>query len=391
MSKNRILPVVFCACILMLSFMTGYKYIQAVMGHTLINEDTSNASSKLEANMVSVFAKKDQFININGEIRKLLGQREMNDVIRLENGYMNQRTGWLTDEDIARYAKNTKEFSDILEARGIKYIWFTLPYVVDKDDPKTPVGIDGDYGNDNLDRVTEAFNDAGIATVDLRDKLHDAGYETYDLFYKTDHHWTTEGGFWAYNQLVDYIENIVDVNTVGTVDAKIRNLDDYEITVYPNWFLGSRGQRTGKDFGGMDDFDLILPKFDTYVETIPRAEDELIGGTVAEMMINQVPLSYHDYMGRGIFDSVMGGSIEHWWHNPNASSSLRVMVIGDSMMRAVFPYMAMSFSDVAYGCYCMDVSGVDDELISEFQPDIVISMNYVTNLNPEAFEWGLIK
>ena len=45
-------------------------------------------SSPLEQNLAYSFAGKNQFININGGINKFLNRPIMNDVIRLENGYL---------------------------------------------------------------------------------------------------------------------------------------------------------------------------------------------------------------------------------------------------------------------------------------------------------------
>ena len=76
------------------------------------------------------------------------------------------------------------------------------------------------------------------------------------MMYKTDHHWTTRAGFYAYCKLEDYLTQIFQCD----VDSRIGDINNYNIEVYEKWHLGSNGQRTGIYFAGIDDFELIVPK-----------------------------------------------------------------------------------------------------------------------------------
>lgn len=381
-SKNKIIAVLFCVCVLSIGFISDYKvmnyYINDIIGY---NEWNSSTNTQFETDYISSFWRKYQYVNLNGAMERLLGQHRMNGVVKLDNGYLSQSIGYVDDETVYSGAERTKQFQDILLERGTDYVWFTVPYVVDKYNPQLPIGIEDDFGNDNLDRMTNALSNVDVAVVDLRDSIHNQGLETYDLFYKTDHHWTTEGGFWAYNQIVDYIEKLYGVE----VDDQVRDINNYDITTYKEWHLGSRGQRTGKYYAGIDDFDLITPKFDTYIQKYGTDES----GSMTEMMINMRPLQSSNYMSRYTYDNVLGGSCAYW-HNPNASVDLKVMIIGDSMSKSVMPYLALSFKDVSFGADCGNTSTVTSQLIDSFQPDIVISLNYPVNISEKAFIWQII-
>ena len=54
------------------------------------NEWTAELGSKLETDIASSFHQKFLFVNLNGAVRNLLGQREMNHVIKLNNGKLIQ-------------------------------------------------------------------------------------------------------------------------------------------------------------------------------------------------------------------------------------------------------------------------------------------------------------
>ena len=46
-------------------------------------------------------------------------------------------------------------------------------------------------------------------------------------------------------------------------DEEALDIKNYEVNTYRNWFLGSIGKRVGIYYAGIDDIDLIYPKFDT--------------------------------------------------------------------------------------------------------------------------------
>lgn len=50
------------------------------------------------------------------------------------------------------------------------------------------------------------------------------------------------------------------------VDPAVEDPSNYRTETYEAWHLGSRGQRTGAYFSGIDDFELILPEFGTSLE-----------------------------------------------------------------------------------------------------------------------------
>ena len=53
--------------------------------------------------------------------------------------------------------------------------------------------------NQYLDELFSAFADAGARVLDVRETL--AGHREEYLYYRTDHHWTTLGAYYAYEQL----------------------------------------------------------------------------------------------------------------------------------------------------------------------------------------------
>lgn len=370
--RNYAYIAVFLVIIIGLGFLSYRKLTKFYINQEKdYNEWTPDLGSKFETDIASTFFNKFGFVNLNGAVCNALNQPCMNGVVKLNNGYLLTTLPYSSDEVLRTYADSTIRFDEYLKNRGTVLVYANTPYTSSKYDPQLPIGIN-DYGNDNCDRFLQMLKDAGVDTIDFRETMHDDGIDQYSMMYKTDHHWTTKAGLYAYGILEDYI---VD-KTGCDVDERISDIQNYTVTTYKKWHLGSRGQRTGIYYAGIDDFDLIIPNFDTSIQN-----DAGTVGNMQDLMINMEPLANKDYTSRYTYDSVLGGSIGHFT-NLDCKNDIKVLIITDSFGKAVAPYLAMGFAQIDY-VYDADVSGVTPEFIESMDPDVVIMMYY-----PEFLQEG---
>lgn len=370
--RNYAYIAVFSVIIIGLGFLSYRKLTKFYINQEKdYNEWTPDLGSKFETDIASTFFNKFGFVNLNGAVCNALNQPYMNGVVKLNNGYLLTTLTYSSDPVLRTYADSTIRFDEYLKNRGTVLVYANTPYTSSKYDPQLPIGIN-DYGNDNCDRFLQMLKDAGVDTIDFRETMHDDGIDQYSMMYKTDHHWTTEAGLYAYGILEDYI---VD-KTGCDVDERISDIQNYTVTTYKKWHLGSRGQRTGIYYAGIDDFDLIIPNFDTSIQN-----DAGTVGNMQDVMINMEPLANKDYTSRYTYDSVLGGSIGHFT-NLDCKNDIKVLIITDSFGKAVAPYLAMGFAQIDY-VYDADVSGVTPEFIESMDPDVVIMMYY-----PEFLQEG---
>ena len=370
--RNYAYIAVFLVIIIGLGFLSYRKLTKFYINQEKdYNEWTPDLGSKFETDIASTFFNKFGFVNLNGAVCNALNQPCMNGVVKLNNGYLLTTLPYSSDEVLRTYADSTIRFDEYLKNRGTVLVYANTPYTSSKYDPQLPIGIN-DYGNDNCDRFLQMLKDAGVDTIDFRETMHDDGIDQYSMMYKTDHHWTTKAGLYAYGILEDYI---VD-KTGCDVDERISDIQNYTVTTYKKWHLGSRGQRTGIYYAGIDDFDLIIPNFDTSIQN-----DAGTVGNMQDLMINMEPLANKDYTSRYTYDSVLGGSLGHFT-NLDCKNDIKVLIITDSFGKAVAPYLAMGFAQIDY-VYDADVSGVTPEFIESMDPDVVIMMYY-----PEFLQEG---
>ena len=207
--------------------------------------------------------------------------------------------------------------------------------------------------------------------MDFREVIHEDGLDQYTLMYKTDHHWKTTTGFYAYGKLADWIEERTGVE----VDEEIRNIENYSITTYKNWHLGSRGERTGTMFAGIDDFDLILPEFETMITDGEQT------GTFEELFINYGPFSEKDVTARATYVTALSPACGNY-KNLLASNDLKILMVGDSFSEAVCAYMNISYGEIRY-FYCLELDQFTVGYIEDYDPDVVICLYYPENIFDE--------
>ena len=350
-----------------------YTYITIFVGIVLV---LSVLSFKPGADIEASFFAKYEFVNLNGAISNLLCLPQVNDVIKLNNDYLLTTMPYIPDDRIRWYVDQTEKLSSYLKKRGSNLVFSVTPYTSGKYDPQLPEGV-YDYGNDNMDRFVQLMREANVDTIDFREKMHEDGIDHYEMMYRTDHHWTTEAGLYAYGVLEKYIIE----KTGCVVDERISDIRNYDIKKYEKWHLGSRGQRTGIYYAGIDDFDLIVPKFET---SIQNEAGEI--GTMPEMVINMDPFESTDYFSRNTYDSVMRGSLGNFT-NTNSPNDIRILVISDSMGEVVNPYLIMGFHQF-YHIHNKNSIEVTPELIERYDPDVVILIYYPGCFAMEDFSFG---
>lgn len=335
------------------------------------NEWNAELGNKFETDQATCFYQKFEFINLNGLMRNILGQHEMNGVVKLNNGSLTGISSKTSDEALHSYCESVKTLNNYLDSQGIELLYATTPYTVSKYDPQLPLGKT-DYGNDNIDRFMKLLDNEGIDTIDFREEIYNDGLNQYDMMYKTDHHWTTKCGFYAYCKLENYLTDKLGCE----VDERISNIDNYTVTTYKKWHLGSNGQRTGIYFAGIDDFDLIIPDFETKIQ---RGEDV---ANMQDLVINMAPLSNKKYTSRYTYDYVLDRALGEY-KNLDCKNDKKILIMTDSFGKSVNPYLIMGFSEIRT-LQSSSSDWLSKQYIDEYQPDAVIIMYYPSVLNNES-------
>lgn len=307
---------------------------------------------------------KGAYINLNGLAARLMGQRYMNGRVKLDNGHL---ASIIEKVDVTPAVTQLTELFDKQTEKGKDFLFVLAPSQVPKYEDILPKGYD-DYSNSNADELLDRLRDNGIPTLDLREEAANDNMGNAEIFFKTDHHWKPETGFWAYTKIIDYLRSL---GRVGEIASKYTDINEYNIELYKNWFLGSSGQRTGSYYAGVDDFALITPKFPTNMSVEISSASIQKQGDFAEVAYDReenkcdyfTALPYKTY-GSGDKDFTC-------YRNESAPVDLKILSLGDSFGNVVFPFLPLIF----HTCDELDMrwyKGNFEQYYNEFEPDIMI-------------------
>ncbi len=364
MKQYKLLAILFLICIFGLGFASDAKLIGYYRKGEPLNEEwIPELGRRNETDYTAVFFGKDIFVDLNGGIRRLLGQREMNQVIRLNNDQLTELMEMPADEGVIRKeAANTAVLSHYLSDRGIPFLVVLPPDKLRASDQKEilPSGYE-DFSNVNIDLYKQALQDSGVAVLDMRSEMEKDGIDQYSYFFTTDHHWTQEAGFYTYRKIGDYLKENTDVR----LDEATFKEENYRKETYEDCLLGSWGQRTGRLFSGADDITLYVPLFQSDVENLTFHKR----GQMDEAVYNR------EYIREGhpdfIFDAVFDATDQFVHYD--AVSETKIMTICDSFGRVVNPFLILGGESLRFQSIYRSAE-IDAALIDSQEPDVVIMM-----------------
>jgi len=312
------------------------------------------------------FQNKGVYINLNGLMARIMGQRLMNERIKLDNGHLTY-TFWRTDA--TRGAEQLTKLYEKQKENGKEFLFVLTPYQVSKYEDLMPPGYE-DWGNENADDLADMLTANGVPVLDLRDVMRDEGMSYSDTFFVTDNHWKTETGFWAYATI---LERLAQGGAIETVDAKYTDIENFDLNIYHDWFLGSHGKRTGIYYAGLDDIAIIEPKFESDISLSIPSHGIYKSGDFYEVTYNEECLIYDYYLGSAYEAYGFGNRDQKRYENEGAPLDLKLMTIGDSFNNvpaALYPLVFKTCDVLDMRHWTRDFAGY----YAEFDPDIIIVM-----------------
>ncbi len=323
-----------------------------------------------------------KFIEFNSYFNKAIGNKLISgsdDVLVMADRNL---TYYSSERDMTGAAKSISEFSEFVENSGSQFLYVQAPSKIDPENNYLPNGIK-DYDNNNVDHLLDIFKKDGVEYLDLRKAMKQQNMDYTGSFYKTDHHWKTNVGLWAANQIA------LNLSELGIPYKKeLLDINNYNEKVYKKFMFGSLGKKVSLAFAEPEDFSLYTPRFDTDF-TVTYYDNTSLSGSFTNAMIDSSVLKKVDYYGSAVYSSYLYGinpiaMIE----NRKADNDKRVLFINDSFGCTVIPFFATQVRyvdtiDLRY------FNGGVKSYIEKNKPDAVVVMYYPTTLS--SAESGALK
>ena len=223
-----------------------------------LNQLTSGGFEKqFETYENDQFPLRDLWITLKASADRLMGKVEENGVLLGKNGYLMEEFKFPVQ---TQYDSTVKAMTDFAQRHSeLKQYALIAPNSVNILKDKLPAFAPVTDQNLWLDDLKDSLTAAGVTFIDVRATFQDHKME--DLYYHTDHHWTTQGAYYAYLQAAKEME--IDTSSDAFVKSPVTRS-----------FQGTLSAKSGFRSGEKDEIDVFLPDGDNTLSSVVNYVDE---------------------------------------------------------------------------------------------------------------------
>ena len=215
------------------------------------------ASGRFEASfddyVADQFPFRDGWIRIKALADRLMGHNEANGVFLGSDGYLIQNFTMPDYDTYRAQADAIRDFS--IRHSDMKQYMLVAPSALTVMADKLPAFAQAGDESGYIDKLKLDTSDLTMQFIDVRDTLQQLK-ATEQVFYRTDHHWTTAAAYAAYRELA----RAAGLNGINMM---------YDRLLVTDSFSGTLGSMSGFRTGEQDSIEVFVPKAQTvdYVVT----------------------------------------------------------------------------------------------------------------------------
>lgn len=392
--KKRIACIIFLGILIIFSVInisTNYADIKTQVEKSNFSNIWSEEDREaIEAALNENILYKYSFIEAYGGIQILLRKYEVDNfsIVKDKEGVLyNTYYGTGVSYEINNVVDTIVRINNIANASGAKFLVVSPPDKFINEISNYRKGYPYNYSNENIDYFEGLLREKGIFSVELRSIFEQSDLKLEDIFYKTDHHWTTQASFTAFQQLVWQMEKHFHISL--DQNHFFTDSTNYSHFLYQTIFLGSQGRKTGVTYSGLDDFILIYPNFQTlFTFEIPSynyyatglMEDVILDISQIKTDMTIYEKDYYGMYQKGV--SYPYGKII----NKQNTDGPKVLAIRDSFSCVPLTFFASVCREMDL-IYPYEFEGNITELIEQGDYDYVMVFAYPGNMTNDFYSF----
>ena len=267
------------------------------------------------------FPLRDMWITLKATTDRLMGKVEENGVYLGKNGYLmeafNAPSQTQYDATVNAMTSFAQKHSDL------KQYALIAPNSVNILKSNLPAFAPADDQNPWIDNLKDSLTSAGVTFIDIRDTFTD--HKAEDLYYHTDHHWTTLGAYYAYLQAAAAMG--IDTSS-----------DSYDKAPVSQTFKGTLSAKSGFRSGETDEIDVFLPNGDNALSSVVNYVDE-----------QKKSASFYDTSKLNTRDKYalfFGGNHAQIKISTPTESNNTLLVLKDSYANSFIPFLAQHYRKI---------------------------------------------
>lgn len=267
------------------------------------------------------FPLRDMWITLKATTDRLMGKVEENGMYLGKNGYLmeafNAPSQTQYDATVNAMTSFAQKHSDL------KQYALIAPNSVNILKSNLPAFAPADDQNPWIDKLKDSLTSAGVAFIDIRDTFTD--HKAEDLYYHTDHHWTTLGAYYAYLQAAA----VMGIDTSS---------DSYDKAPVSQTFKGTLSAKSGFRSGETDELDVFLPNGNNTLSSVVNYVDE-----------QKKSASFYDTSKLNTRDKYalfFGGNHAQIKISTPTESNNTLLVLKDSYANSFVPFLAQHYRKI---------------------------------------------
>lgn len=181
------------------------------------------------------------FVDLNSAVQNNMGtiliDKGDTTVIKSKTGYLSYLREELPLKLLKRRARKVSDLARTVEKNGSEFIYIMAP--VKGYSMEFAENVE-DFNKYNCDTYISELDRLKVSNYSLIDEMEKDGISEEEMFFITDHHWKPEYALWATNKVCEELDRRYGYD----YDKELLNIDNYNISVYEDWFLGFSGEES---------------------------------------------------------------------------------------------------------------------------------------------------
>ena len=278
-------------------------------------------TSKFEDYVVDQFVGRDFFTDVKMKMDKLLGKKESNGVFLGDDGYLIENFAKPNEEAVSENLQAINNFAT--KYKDVKQYMLISPTAVSILKDKLPMDAPVIDQEAYLQSYKEKLSQS-ITFVDNYNTLKEHSKE--NIFYKTDHHWTSIGARYSYDELAKAME--------------LKETPDnyYESILVSDDFFGALSSKSGYDVKEGDRVEVFIPS-DKDAETV-------VVNYVEEQEKTATLYSSEALSQKDNYEVFLKGNHPLVKIRTNAANNKTLLIFKDSYANSFIPFLVKDFSNI---------------------------------------------
>lgn len=286
------------------------------------------------------FAGRDLWVSLKTRVDLLVGRRKSNGVFKGKDNYLLEEIPRMNEEQVEKNLEAIRAFQE--EYKDIPTYMMLVPNAANVMEDKLPAYAVTEDQDAQFEAVRKSLGD-GITWVDVSKSLKK--HKDEEIYYRTDHHWTTLGAWYAYQELV---------SAMGLDESKSPKLETYAVS---NEFNGTLSATSGYETGYEEPI---------YIYAAKKEKDE-IGVVVNYVDEKRKTATLYDrskLKEKDKYAMFLGGNYSMVDIRTTADTTDRLLLFKDSYANCLIPFLTPYYREIIVidpRYYYGDIAKVMDE------------------------------